>query len=61
MALTREQIEYDDIRKFFFKRRNRFHTYIKKCMNKYIRLKAKKINLDDTNIPIKRKYKGWEY
>ena len=61
MALTREQIEYGEIRKFFSQRKSRYRKYLKKCMNKWLRNKAKEINLEDENIPIKKEYKGWEF
>ena len=61
MALTREQIEYGEIRKFFSQRQSRHRKYLKKCMNKWLRIKAKEINLEDENIPIKKEYKGWEF
>lgn len=61
MALTREQIEYGEIRKLFPQRNSRHRKYLKKCMNKWLRNKAKEINLEDENIPIKKEYKGWEF
>ena len=61
MALTREQIEYGAIRKFFSGRKSSYRKYLKKCMNKWLRNKAKEINLEDENPPIKKEYKGWEF
>ena len=62
MGLTREKIEYGEIRKFFAKKsQQRYRVYLKKCMNKWLRNKEKKINLEGENIPIKKEYKGWEF
>lgn len=62
MALTREKIEYGEIRNLFaFKRHQRYRLFLKKCMNRWIRRKAKHINLTDDNLSIKKEYKGWEY
>lgn len=60
MGLSREKIEYGEIRKFFTQRRNRYRTYLKKSMSRWVRRKAKKID-DESIADIKREYKGWEF
>jgi thymidylate kinase len=60
MGLSREKIEYGEIRKFFSKRRNRYRTFLKKSMNRWIRRKGKKIE-EDSVAAIQREYKGWEF
>ena len=45
MGLTREKIEYGEIRKFFAKKsQQRYRVYLKKCMNRWLRRKAKQID-----------------
>lgn len=61
MALTREQIEHGISGKFLSRRQSRYRKYLKKYMNKWLRNKAKEINLEDENIPIKKEYKSWEF
>jgi hypothetical protein len=62
MGLTREKIEYGEIRKFFAKKsQQRYRVYLKKCMNRWLRRKAKQIDLNNENITPKKEYKGWEF
>lgn len=62
MGLTREKIEYGEIRKFFAKKsQQRYRVYLKNCMNRWLRRKAKQIDLNNENITPKKEYKGWEF
>lgn len=66
MALYRQQIEHLE---HFWKNeekpwKNYSHSrrYLKKQMNKFIRLVSKKIDEDDVGSKIgKKPFKGWEY
>ena len=61
MALCREKIEYGEIRKFFSrKKHDRHRVYLKKCMNRWIRRKSKKIE-EDSIADIRKEYNGWEF
>lgn len=60
MSLSREKIEYGVIRSFFSKRRNRYRTFLKKSMNRWIRRKSKKID-EESIAAIQKEYKGWEF
>ena len=60
MALCREKIEYGEIRNFFSRKHDRHRVYLKKCMNRWIRRKSKKID-EDSIADIPKEYNGWEF
>lgn len=45
------------------RRKSKTHKWMKRCMNKLMRIQAKKIDLspDDLNLTPKKRYVGWEY
>ena len=62
MALSREKIEYGEIRKFGAKKsEQRYRVFLKKCMNRWVRRKAKKIDLEGNDVTPQKEYKGWEF
>ncbi len=67
MALSREQIEHLEhewikLSDKPWRKTSRSRRYLKKQMNKFIRLQGKKISDDETGTKQGRKpLKGWEY
>lgn len=60
MAANRLKIEKGTIRSLFSKPKSRFHKWMKRQMNKYIRRQS--IDIDDVGFKSNRKpTKGWEY
>jgi len=63
MSLCKEKIEHGKIQGLFKRPRNsKLHKYMKRCINKLVRIQAKNISLDDDkNLTPKKPYKFWEY
>ena len=63
MSLCKEKIEHGAIRNLFSQcRSSKTHKFMKRCVNKLLRIQSKKISLnDEENLKPKKSYKGWEY
>ena len=59
MSLFKEKIEKGSIRALFSKRRAGVHKWMKRQMNKYLRIQSKDVGEDSLNP--KRRNIGWEY
>lgn len=59
MSLYKEKIEKGRIRTLFSKPRAGVHKWMKRQMNKYIRIQAKDVSED--SLEPKKRNAGWEY
>lgn len=59
MSLFKEKIEKGSIRTLFSKRRAGTHKWMKRQMNKYLRIQAKDVS--EESLHPKKRNVGWEY